>query len=343
LRFLGWEEAPERVTLRVANDGASDGAIGYRQFVFPGWRAWLDGRPAPIERAAWIEEQQATLGFITVAVPPGEHTVTIAFGPTTSRLIGGVVSLFTVAALALGLLVGIGPLRGAARSLAFTLTVAAIAVAAWLTWRGGRPMFHRFAVVHAGQGRLLVNVAEAVRAGQAQISSPSGAALGADKFVDVRQQTIVDEDAGRGLAGRSRREWLYTHPTSEVSVDVDLPAGQPIWFEAAAALDPAVWRADVGDGVTFVVTAQPLGGVGEGRSIEVLREIVNPRADPAQRRFVPLEADLSALAGQRVRLTLRTEPRDDLSFDWAGWANPVVVARATARQRPMQYTVPAAR
>jgi hypothetical protein len=30
-------------------------------------------------------------------------------------------------------------------------------------------------------------------------------------------------------------------------------------------------------------------------------------------------------------LTLRTLPREDLSFDWAGWANPVVVVRETAR------------
>ncbi len=34
---------------------------------------------------------------------------------------------------------------------------------------------------------------------------------------------------------------------------------------------------------------------------------------------------LAEYARQRVRLTLRTDPRDELSFDRAGWGDPVVV------------------
>jgi hypothetical protein len=52
---------------------------------------------------------------------------------------------------------------------------------------------------------------------------------------------------------------------------------------------------------------------------------VNPRANGEQRRWVDVVADLRPWAGQRVRLALRTEPRADPSFDWAGWAEPVVV------------------
>jgi hypothetical protein len=343
LRILAWEEAPARATVRVANDGPGAARLGYRQFVFPGWRAWVDGRPAAIERAPWIEEQQATLGFITVASPPGEHTVTLAFGPTPVRLVGELVSLAAVAALALALWWLARP-PGAVQWIALGACGLALLAAAYVAWRGVRPMFHRFAVVQTGQGRLLANVAEMARAGQARISSPSGAALGPDRFVDVRQLRLADPDRDRGLAGRAQREWLYTHPPTEVSVELDVPAGPRVWLTAAAALDDAVWSAGAGDGVVFVVTAQTVGGsAGTGGVAEVLRRVVNPRADAAQRRFVPLEADLSALAGQRVRLTLRTEPREDLTMDWAGWANPIVAARATARIRPMQHVVGASR
>ena len=49
---------------------------------------------------------------------------------------------------------------------------------------------------------------------------------------------------------------------------------------------------------------------------------------------MPVEVDLSAWAGQTVRLTLRTEPREDLTHDWAGWGNPVLVVREQARAQP---------
>jgi hypothetical protein len=67
---------------------------------------------------------------------------------------------------------------------------------------------------------------------------------------------------------------------------------------------------------------------------------VNPRARLEQRRWLPVEADLSQWAGTTVRLTLRTLPRDDLSFDWAGWGNPVIAVRETARAHPSSVAAP---
>jgi hypothetical protein len=61
---------------------------------------------------------------------------------------------------------------------------------------------------------------------------------------------------------------------------------------------------------------------------------------------VDVVADLRPWAGQRVRLALRTEPRADPSFDWAGWAEPAVVRldpltayRLTASAEYIQRTV----
>jgi hypothetical protein len=182
---------------------------------------------------------------------------------------------------------------------------------------------------------LLVNVAEAVGSGQARIASPSGAAIGRDKYVDVRQLTVVDADRGRGLAGASRRQWLYMHPPSSVSVDVALPAGREVWFNAALALDPEAWSAAAGNGVVFQAFVTRLSGTeAAGQPTAVLDRTIDPRSSVEHRRWVPAEVDLTAWAGSTIRLTLRTDPRGDLANDWAGWANPVVVVRDFARVRP---------
>ena len=55
---------------------------------FPGWQAWIDGRPVEIERASYL--------FRTVAVPPGEHTVEWRYRPTSML----VCALITAAGLA---------------------------------------------------------------------------------------------------------------------------------------------------------------------------------------------------------------------------------------------------
>ncbi|HVG98967.1 MAG TPA: hypothetical protein VNK05_18810, partial [Chloroflexota bacterium] len=182
-------------------------------------------------------------------------------------------------------------------------------------------------------GALLVNLAEAARAGQARIASPSGATLGRDRFADVRFLTLTDPDAGRGAAGTSRREWLYLHPPSEVSVDVALPAGRTVWFQSVVALDPETWSAPEGDGVRFRLTVTPLGD-GDPGPRTVLDHALNPRAEASERRWVPVEADLSPWGGRTVRLTLSTVPGEDTAYDWAGWGDPVVSVRESARDRP---------
>jgi hypothetical protein len=343
-----------RLTVRVANDGPAPARIGVRQLDFPGWRAWLDGRPAPLEHAPYVPEQQASPGFVVLDVPPGEHTLGLAFGPTPPRLLGVAVSLLTV--LGLGAILALG--RGHS-PVAKGVALVVVVLAAYLAWRGLRPAFAPFALLPlpdgpAGAGvaevwrapdlegrgnpanGLLVNIAEAVRRDQAAIGSPTGSERGPGRFVDVRQLTVWDEDdPERGASGTSRRQWLYLHPPSEVAVDVALPAGRQAWLQGALALDPAVWEAPTGDGVRFTAAVAPLDGQGQpGGQTTVLDRAVNPRARTEERQWVPVEVDLSAWAGQTVRLTLRTEPREDLTNDWGGWGNPVVVVREEARAQP---------
>jgi hypothetical protein len=74
--------------------------------------------------------------------------------------------------------------------------------------------------------------------------------------------------------------------------------------------------------------------VASGQPLVVLDTTLNPRAQMEHRRWIPVEVDLSRWAGQTIGLTLRTLPGDNLSYDWAGWGNPVIVVRETARERP---------
>ena len=87
LRFLGWQQAPLRLSVRLVNDPAP-ARLGVRQFRFPGWRAWMDGKRIPVEVAPYVPQQQAGLGFIVLTVPPGEHTLNLALGPTPWRVAG---------------------------------------------------------------------------------------------------------------------------------------------------------------------------------------------------------------------------------------------------------------
>jgi hypothetical protein len=352
LRFLDWRVDPMRLQVRVANDSPQPGQLGVRQLRFAGWRAWLDGQPVQIGVPPYVPEQQASLGFMVITVPPGEHTVRLAFGPTVPRLVGMALSAGTVVVATIALCLWVRRRQRWPVALLVTGSGLVAAVLAALIWRGtwaafgqlvasplpagtpGQGVWQASHLDRRGAG-LLVNVAEAARMGQARIASPSGPALGPERFVDVRQLTVRDaDDLERGRAGTSRRQWLYLHPPSEVSVDVRLPARSGVVFQASLALDPATWVTPVGDGVRYRVAVSRLGAAGEaGPPVTVLDQVINPRAQAEHRRWVPVEADLSHWAGSTVRLTLQTEPRDELSYDWSGWGNPVVaVSRETARQ-----------
>ncbi len=62
---------------------------------YPGWQATLDGQPVPIEPTAGQ-------GRISVAVPPGEHTLRLRFGETPLRRLADGLSALSVVGLLMG-------------------------------------------------------------------------------------------------------------------------------------------------------------------------------------------------------------------------------------------------
>src|SRR5205823_4817259 len=170
-----------------------------------------------------------------------------------------------------------GATSALARAAAFILVIVA-ATAGYGAWRAVRPAFGRFAAVPAepahavdgiwgewakpaggSEGTLLVNVAEAVRVGAAQVTSPAGQSASGNPFVRVQQLSVGDgDDRERGWPGASRRQWLYLHPPSSVSVEVAIPARERTWLQASLALNPAIWESETGDGVRFLATVTPV-------------------------------------------------------------------------------------
>lgn len=80
--------APERVEVLVT--AAAPGVLVLRDTVYPGWRALLNGKPAPLLRADGL--------FRAVAVPTGMHSVVFEYRPPSLRF-GVAVSLAALAGM----------------------------------------------------------------------------------------------------------------------------------------------------------------------------------------------------------------------------------------------------
>jgi hypothetical protein len=122
---------------------------------------------------------------------------------------------------------------------------------------------------------------------------------------------------------------IFAHSTSTMSWTLVPETGARL--TTALALAPGIWDAG-GDGVLFRVVVQDAG-----RVTELARRDVNPHGVPADRHWIPIEADLSPYAGHQIQLTLLTEPSPpgvgpDASYDWALWGEPTVMTGTSLRQ-----------
>jgi hypothetical protein len=344
----------------VVETGPEGATIAWHQLDFPGWMSYLDGRLAAHYVPPYHPDEDSTFGFILVDVPPGRHTVELVFGTTPARMVGNgltALSLMAAALLAVFWARRTPPVGTAARaSLPWQSPAAAgLLVASGLAWaqlgtetlRGVWPARACAAADGLGcaasepparvwgllggpvaQERIVLDLVEAVNKGRAQLASPTGTDLGSDAFLDVGWLRLGEAEPGAGAnvhAGRERR-WLYMHPPSSASVQLQVPGDA--YFQAGMALRPASWSTDYGDGVRFVVE---VAGA-DGRTAQLLSQRLNPRAHADERKWVEARVDLGAYTGQSVRLTLRTEPADDVQYDWAGWGNPVVVVDSSIRR-----------
>ena len=310
------DHARNRIIAEV--DATTASTVAFHQFMFPGWRATVDGIPASLTAAPYDESIHASLGYMVVAVPAGRHRVEVAFGTTPPRVIGTTVSLMT---LALGLIAFAWRWRRrianwarilqpkGSRMVVVGIFVAVIAVIALVAWRG-RPRPTTTALVT----RIIPEVAQ----NRVVSRTPGGRGTGPmPPFLEIRRPAILGDT----------RPFLFMHPPSDVTVTLEVPPNA--YLQAGLACLVETWETDYGDGVRFRAEVS-----GPSGTRTILDRRVNPRARREDRRWIDVWADLGSTAGEPVRLTLRTDPAEDLSYDWCGWANPQVVTWDSPRPDP---------
>jgi len=113
---------------------------------------------------------------------------------------------------------------------------------------------------------------------------------------------------------------LIEHPSAQVSYSLSI--GRPVTVKTAIALDPAAWDKG-GDGVLFkiIVTQNDIND-----ETLLFSRYIDPKHNPSDRDWIPVEVDLSRFLGKQITLSLVTEPgpKGNLINDWAGWADPIL-------------------
>ncbi|HEX2514161.1 MAG TPA: hypothetical protein VH257_05595, partial [Chloroflexota bacterium] len=174
-------DTPQWTAAQVEVGGVASAEVAFRTLVFPGWRAYVDGRPAPLRAAPYDPTVALGHGFAIVTVPPGVHDVQLALGPTTTEIAGTLLSIAAVGAGGAWLARGGGQRRGWRSVPALPVVIAgcaALAGAGYLLvallplWRApGQP--------HPSNAATQLDLLAAVRGGQGvHVGAPDGNALG---------------------------------------------------------------------------------------------------------------------------------------------------------------------
>jgi uncharacterized membrane protein YfhO len=82
-------------SVQVAFDAAAPSYLVLNDAYYPGWQAWLDGKPVPIRRADYLMR--------AIQVPAGTHRLVFTYAPL-SYLAGLVISVLSALAIAAVLL-----------------------------------------------------------------------------------------------------------------------------------------------------------------------------------------------------------------------------------------------
>ncbi len=129
------------------------------------------------------------------------------------------------------------------------------------------------------------------------------------------------EDLGDGPAPA-----LFMHPPATVTWRLELSG--PAVLVTAVGMRPESWLRS-GDGAGFTVS------VDNGRRRELLRHRLDPRVRPEDRRWHPVQVDLSPWSGEVIDLRLATDvgPGTDPTYDWALWRDPRLVPPSGPQSR----------
>jgi len=149
-------------------------------------------------------------------------------------------------------------------------------------------------------------------------------------------RAVILQNTGRLLPGRENlieiraftisgdtKAVLFEHPPYERLPyrTTITPANREFSFDVA--MQPAVYDGSMpicGDGVEFRLEIRD----GSGRIGQLFDRYIDPKHNPAERRWIPGSVDLREYEGQTVELLFTTTagPKGDTCAAWAGWGDP---------------------
>ena len=148
----------------------------------------------------------------------------------------------------------------------------------------------------------------------------------AAEFRPAEKKAAMFKVGPETIAGATKPA-VFTHAASRLTFsDVTVPDDGRL--RAFIAVKEEAWTQDASDGVLFRF------GVDDGRYDELLNQHVDPRHNANDRGWLPVDIDLSAYAGQKVKLIFNTNTSapgpgrpDNGAFDQAIWGEPAIVSR----------------
>jgi hypothetical protein len=144
------------------------------------------------------------------------------------------------------------------------------------------------------------------------------------EFRPAEKKALMFKAGPETVAGQTRPA-LFTHAASRlICKDVTVPDNGRL--KAWIAVKEEAWTQEASDGVLFRFA------VDDGRYEELLNQQVDPRHNANDRGWLPVDIDLSAFAGQKVKLIFNTNTSlpgkgDNGAYDYAVWGEPAVVTR----------------
>jgi hypothetical protein len=143
------------------------------------------------------------------------------------------------------------------------------------------------------------------------------------EFRPAEQKALLFKKGPETVAGETKPA-LFTHAASRlIFPDVTVPDNGRLtgWI----AVKEEAWAQETSDGVLFRF------GVDDGIYNELLNQLVDPRHNANDRGWLPVDVDLSAFAGQKVKLIFNTNTslpgQDNPAFDFAVWGEPSIITR----------------
>jgi hypothetical protein len=135
--------------------------------------------------------------------------------------------------------------------------------------------------------------------------------------------------------GSEERTILFQHPPNRTTFQLAMPRRAGLHF--GVGMDPRVWDPEKGDGVEYSIYVRDPDVPGVLH--RVFNRYIDPKNDPADRRWYDAVVDLTAYGGKTVDVIFEAlaGPAGDDGYDWGGWSWPVLIGDDMAL-RPRDWT-----